>query len=334
MASSIPLIRASAAIPCETWLTLNGLPAAELLVEAGLPASPASSPSRLVSLHALFQFLATMADIHGADFGARIATPEALMQLGVPGRALRRSRTVREALIRISSTFYQHASLVFMFANERSGGMEITETVSINGSAAMHHQAQQHVAAMICSIGYLANGRPLPANVRMSPHPRLGIDHLRPYLGDDIVSAEGRLLHMWIPDAVLDLALPWEPELPKPRELESQKSAARSSLTESAYVLIAGMVADGNPSIDRLALCSGRSRRTLQRMLKAEGTSFVKLLDAVRQNQVLGHLMQSHASVSSIGSGVGFRSSSSITRAVRRWTSTSPRQLRSGQRIA
>lgn len=297
---------------------------------AGLPASPSSTPSRLVPLHALLNCLADMADKHGADFGARIVAPDALMRMGAPARAVSGSRTIREALIRIASTFYQHTSVMFLFANQRAGGMEVVETVSMKASAKVHHQVQIHVAALISSIGHLSVGRPLPARMWISPHPDMGIAHLKPCLGDDIVAEEGRTLRIWIEDEILDHEFPWAANVLERCELESQNSAARSSLTESAYILILGMIADGNVSLDRLAFCSGRSRRSLQRMLAAEGTSFASLLDAARQDQVLGHLIDTHASVSSIGNGAGFRSASSVTRAVRRWTDASPRQIRGG----
>ncbi|WP_416908980.1 MAG: helix-turn-helix domain-containing protein [Polymorphobacter sp.] len=331
MSSSIPLIRAAAVIPGEQWLTQNQLPAAELLMAAGLPASPSAAPARLVSVHGMMLFLENMAAAHGPDFGARIATPEALLCVGTPARAIRQSRTVGEALHRIASTFHQHASQLFLHIHEGPGGMQVKEGFSVIGSATMHHQAQQHFAATMRCIGYLANGRPLDAELAIIPHPEFGIDHLKPYLGDKIVAQEGRQLCMWLPNEALALSFPWEPDIAQRHESELLTSAASHSLLDSARILIAGMIADGNPSLEQLALCSGRSRRTLQRLLAAEGTSFTRLLDSVRQDHVLRHLTESHDSVSSIGSEVGFRNISSVTRAVRRWTNVSPRQLRRDQ---
>lgn len=331
MSSSIPLIRASAAIPCEHWLARNHLPTAELLMAAGLPASPSAAPSRLVPVHGMLLFLDTMAAAHGPDFGARIATPEALLQVGAPARAIRQSQTVGEALRRISSTFYQHASQLFLHVEARAGGMQIREGISVIGSATMHHQAQQHFAAMLRCIGYLANGQPLDAEVAIIPHPQFGIEHLKPHLGNKLMAQESRQLCIWLPNEVLALNFPWQPEMADRGESGMLTSAASPSLLDSARILIAGMIEDGNPSLEHLALCSGRSRRTLQRLLAAEGTSFTRLLDTVRQEHVLKHLVESHESVSSIGNGAGFRSGSSVTRAVRRWTNTSPRQLRRAQ---
>lgn len=295
---------------------------------AGLPPTPSAAPSRLVSMHAFFNFMECMAETEGPDFGVRIATPEALLHLGPPARAVRASRTIREALLRVTSTFHQHASHVFFVASESPGGMEVAESMPISGAADTHHQAQQHVAGMVNCLGFLADGRPLNARVRIAPHPKLGVEHLKRHLGDDVAAGKNRQLRMWIPDETLDRAFPWEPDLASPCDAESLKTVGCASLTESARILISGMVVDGNASMDRLVLCAGRSRRTVQRLLAAEDTSFAELLDSVRQDHVLAHLNESSDSVSTIAQGIGFRSPSSLTRAVRRWTSTSPRALR------
>jgi AraC-like DNA-binding protein len=212
--------------------------------------------------------------------------------------------------------------------------MEVAESIPISGTAAMHHQAQQHVAGFVSSLGLLTMGRPLPADIRIAPHPIHGVAHLKPHLGEDVAAGPGRQLRMRIPDACLDLEFPWEPQPLPCGEADSLRSIQCGSMADSARILISGMIEDGSPSMDRLVLCAGRSRRTLQRMLAAEGTSFAALLDSVRHAHALAHLNEGHESVSSIAQGVGFRSVSSLSRAVRRWTNTSPRELRKDRRTA
>jgi AraC-like DNA-binding protein len=312
------------------WLIANGRQAADIFDAYGLPPSPAQAPARPVSLRAMMQFLSGMAEIEGPDFSARVSTPEAFMQLGAPARAVRASRTVREALVRVSGTIDQHASHVFPLASESIGGMEVVGSVPINGTAEMHHQAQQIAAALVRTIGVFANGSPLPARIWMAPHPRFGLDHLKPHLGEDIASGPDRQLRMWIPDAALDLSFPWEPDVVPCLQPESRQAISCASLGNSARVLIAGMVADGNASIDRLALCTGQSKRTLQRLLAAEGTSFTELLDSVKSDHILGQLQASGNSVTSIAMRAGYHNGSSLTRAVRRWTDETPTEIRRG----
>lgn len=333
MPSSIPLIRASALIPAEMWLVENERSAEDLLMAAGLPPSPSAAPVRLVSLHSLFALLAALAAREGPDFGARIATPEALMRLGAPARAVRASQTIREALVRVAMTFHLHASHIVFRVDPAPGGLALTEAIPIVAPAEAHHQAQQHIAGFVSCLGRLAIGHPLPASIRITPHPRHGVEHLKPLLGPDIQGEEGRQLRIWISDKTLDVRFPWMPMVEAPDRSESFDGAARQSLAESARILVEGMVEDGNPEMGRLALCAGRSRRTLQRLLATDGTSFAELLDSVRQDLALQHLATGGPSMLSIAQSLGYRSPSSLTRSGRRWTDASPRLIRLQKRM-
>jgi AraC-like DNA-binding protein len=331
VASSIPLIRASAIIGLESWLLECGRPAPEILSGAGLPASPRAAPARLASFHAFFALLAGLAEAEGPDFGARIATPEALMMLGAPAQAVRSSRTTREALHKVSRSFHQHVSQVFFLVENGPGGVEVACSIPVEATPEMQHQAHQHIACLVRTIGEAAGLGMLPAEIRMVGHPKHGVAHLIPYLGGGLAAHDARQLWIRIPDCAADAPFGWAEAHSGFRE-EALGGVARATLSESARVLIAGMIEDGNPNMNRLALCAGRSRRTLQRLLAAEGTSFAALLDSVRQENALAQLNDSRESVSSIAQDVGFRSVSSLSRAVRRWTKASPREIRKDRR--
>jgi AraC-like DNA-binding protein len=294
---------------------------------AGLPAYPSAAPNRLVALHAFLTLVVELAETDGPALGARLASPQAFLLLGTPARALRASGTIREALMRISSSFHLHASHVFWTWTAVPGGLEVSESIPVPDTLEAHHQAQQHIAAMVSCLGVFATGAPLKAAIRLAPHPLFGVAHLKPYLGDDITACPGRRLTMFIADDVLDASFPWEPMRPS-GDGDGLGRVACSTLADSVRILIAGMVEDGEVSIDKLVQCSGRSRRTLQRQLAAEGTSFAEQLDLVRQDLALSHLGKRGDSISAISQTLGYRCPSSLTRAVRRWTATNPRQIR------
>lgn len=79
--------------------------------------------------------------------------------------------------------------------------------------------------------------------------------------------------------------------------------------------------------------------RTLQRALAAEGTTYEAVLDDVRRTLSLRLISTSTLPLAQISTMVGFTSQSTLTRAVRRWTGSSPREVRStrggaGQSVA
>lgn len=288
-------------------------------------------PTRLVSLHTYMGIIGRLSEKEGPDFGIRLATPEAFLQLGVPARGLLASRTIREALMRNSSSLHRHNSHAFMLVKPASGGVEVSESLPVAETAAVQHQALQYVAGLVNCLGLFATGKPLPMRLRIFPHPTAGVDHLKPYLGDQIEPLAQRTFRMWIADEVLDTAFPWEPAPDVPNGI-GVGSAAHPGLAESARILIAGMIEDGAATIDGLAQRAARSRRTLQRQLAAEGTSFAKLLDSVRADLALASLHGSDDRICTISQNLGYRKPSSLTRAVRRWSDSNPRQIRNRHR--
>jgi AraC-like DNA-binding protein len=86
----------------------------------------------------------------------------------------------------------------------------------------------------------------------------------------------------------------------------------------------------GQPSIERVALTMGLSRKTLYRKLKAEGVTFEKLLDELRHKMALHYLNGKKVSVNETAYLAGFSDRSAFSRAFKRWTGKSPRAMRQG----
>jgi AraC-like DNA-binding protein len=84
----------------------------------------------------------------------------------------------------------------------------------------------------------------------------------------------------------------------------------------------------GDASMDGIAGRMGLSRQTLLRKLKAEGTTFEKVLDELRHRLALDYLRGRKVSVSETAYLVGFSEPAAFSRAFKRWTGTSPREVR------
>jgi AraC-like DNA-binding protein len=85
------------------------------------------------------------------------------------------------------------------------------------------------------------------------------------------------------------------------------------------------------PSQDEVAEHLCMSARTLQRRLGESGTTYKKILDETRHSLALIYLCAPHHSLSEVTYLLGFSSSSSFTRAFRRWTGQSPSNWRAGE---
>ena len=84
----------------------------------------------------------------------------------------------------------------------------------------------------------------------------------------------------------------------------------------------------GDVSADAIAGEMGFSRQTLFRKLKTENTTYESVLDSLRHRMALHYLSGKKSSVNETAYLVGFSDPASFSRAFKRWTGKSPREVR------
>jgi AraC-like DNA-binding protein len=196
--------------------------------------------------------------------------------------------------------------------------------------AVTRHFTQQYFAAHIQALCTNAGAQPpVFERVALVPHPVHGLTHLHRWFGHGIEASPNKTLELLVPARVADLDLPKQPP-------ELGVSAASDEytplygdgkLTTVLKTIMASMLVDGTPTVERLAAAGGVSVRTLQRRLGEEDASFSGLLREVRRDVALESLSTGERKVGEIAASLGYGQHSSFTRAVRRWTGTSPRTL-------
>jgi AraC-like DNA-binding protein len=87
------------------------------------------------------------------------------------------------------------------------------------------------------------------------------------------------------------------------------------------------LLASGEIGIERVARELGYSRQTLYRRLKAEDTTFERLLDGLRRGLAL-RFMREGLSVKDAAYRLGFSDPAAFSRAFKRWTGSSPSDMR------
>ncbi len=106
------------------------------------------------------------------------------------------------------------------------------------------------------------------------------------------------------------------------------KYPREDSLRERVRNLIKNELSGGNASLDRLADQLGMSARSLQRRLRAEGTSHQELLDQMRRELALRYLREPEVAICEVAYLLGFSESSALHRAFKRWTGQTPSEYR------
>lgn len=116
----------------------------------------------------------------------------------------------------------------------------------------------------------------------------------------------------------------FEPELR--RRLADLEAPANTGQRIRAALLEA--LPSGQSSMEATARKLGLSKRTLQRRITAEGTSYQRILDDTRTNLAQHYLTSTALTVAEISFLLGFSEPNSFYRAFRTWTGTTPDSVR------
>jgi AraC-like DNA-binding protein len=112
----------------------------------------------------------------------------------------------------------------------------------------------------------------------------------------------------------------------------SALAAGRPAFSDSARRSLRTLLIYGRTSGADLALSLAVHRRTLDRMLAAEGVTFQQVLDEVRFSVAKELLQQSRLAIADIAPALGFQDQVAFFRAFRRWTGTTPGAWRDSMR--
>lgn len=106
------------------------------------------------------------------------------------------------------------------------------------------------------------------------------------------------------------------------------KYPREDSLVERVRTILKDELNGGDASLESVARQLSLSERTLQRKLRALGTSHNELLDQMRKDLAVRYLREPEMAVCEVAYLLGFSESSAFHRAFKRWTGTSPNEFR------
>lgn len=329
MSQAFPLVRAGVLVPFLRWMRANGFPAEGPLRAADLRDPVGDDADRPVALASVLAFAADLARRTGGDIGCRVVSEASLGDLGSLGRVMLGAHTPREAITRLAAAMGRHCTHEWFALVPAPGGAFFREQITLAMDPATRHVQHQYVAALLrglcAATGY--RGEPFD-RVALAPHPAAGLDHLRGWLGPNLVPAAGQTLSIFLPSAVIDRPFPRQARDPAPLPEVWTAIRGDGGYAGTALVVVDAMLDDGEPTVQRLAAASGTSLRTVQRRLGAEGTSFTRLLDDARRTRALRELEAGALPIGEVGARLGYAGRPAFTRAVRRWSSATPTSLR------
>jgi AraC-like DNA-binding protein len=331
MSQIVPLIRAAALAPMVRWMQANGRPVRPRLEDADLGYLLHLDPNRPVPLLNGLAFLRDLGRREGPDIGCRMVAATSVLELAMLGKVALGAPRPREALQRLSAALPHHCTHEHVTATAVPVGVLVRDAWSLPLDDEVAHLIQQYVAAVVKALcGMTGARRQLLARVEIVPHPEAGLEHLRPWFGAALVPARSRSLAVTIDAAVVD-----RPFVVVGRDRIAGIDLADwpvlrgdGSLSGSVREVVSAMLEDGKPTVERLAVASGLSVRTLQRRLSDEGTSFSQILDSVRRDAALSALADPGNTLADLAVTLAYAQQSALTRSVRRWTGLAPSLMR------
>jgi AraC-like DNA-binding protein len=306
----------------------RGADAAAIMVSAGL------DTDELETIENRIPFVATGRLLY--DCAAKTACPHfalllgqrtRLSHLGLPGQLARHSPSVGAAI----RTFavYQHLNSEGMatFLLEKDGVATLGPVVYQRGAEHVDQIYDLAAAAILGVMRELCGARWRPERVLFShSKPADSGPYRRAFLAPCRFDAERTALEF--PASFLDhRQVGADPE--QFRILEARAHARADynlafRLRSSLRILLLSQAASG----DQVARLLSMHRRTLNRRLKAEGTTFQELLDEVRFEAACQLLDTAHTPITDIAASLGYAETSAFSRAFRRWSGATPIERR------
>jgi AraC-like DNA-binding protein len=299
----------------------------QVCVDVGLGADVLSDPERRVPYREATELFAVCVRLTGQpDFALQAGASLGLAALGLTAEHARHSPTIGEALRALARHFRLHdhgGSLI----------LDVHKDIATLGYA-VHEpgvRAVDQIADFSLAIGFrlmreLCGAGWRPSLVRFA--------HREPADRAPYSALFGSRLEFDSPENCLLfsaswLALPVAGADPRSlhelgREVDLMERSDGGSWTQRLRATIRAGLAIRECSIEHVSGVAGIHRRTLERRLREEGTTFKDLLDGVRHEVAIQLLEHTRLSLTDISDALDFADPAVFSRVFRRWRGMSP----------
>ena len=330
-----PTIRASSLRGFPVLLGELGADPGEYFRRFGISADAVAEDDEPVSITDHDKMLdAAAAELNCPDLGLRMATMQDVSVLGPLAIAIQASETLDIALRSASRFLFVHSPALHVTVDDdplgRSEVVAVTYRKDILQSPYSSQGIELGIGLMFQIARLLIEDTVGLRSVDFAHAPVSPISRYTEFFGTDVrfnqatpaIRIERRLLGRTLAsgnDAIRQVAIDYlAATFPDNPQVLTTARVQR---------VIAGALASA-PTIDDAAQLLVTHPRTLQRQLRAEGTTFREVRDGVRREYVFRLVTGSDDSFDEIARSVGFAEQSAMTHAVQRWFGVSPRDLR------
>ncbi len=268
------------------------------------------------------------------DFGLRLAEYQGMGILGPISVIARSSSTVGEALENISNYLHLHCSALTTKHIIQTKGTERTVRLEYNVQGnGIDYSVQcfelglanaMQVIKLLCGSEF----KPISAHFM---HSRLGEEAAYQNVFDCPVKFNQDWCGFVLPESAFSTSLSSEDEQTcklARHYLDSQPSPFSNSVSDEVRKLIRGLLPTGQCSSEAIASHLSVHKRTLQRKLAQESTTYEQILADERQIIARKYLKDPNLKLSQISGLLGYSEQATFNRACRAWFGVTPRNYR------
>ncbi len=339
MTISIPLCRTSSLLSFVRLLRANGVPISAALQRAKLPGSGEYGSDAWIPYLGMRAFVADMAGREGIDaLGVRAATMSGERGIDPGLLATQYAAPILFHLLRDMPRLATAQSTHLRVWVERHGDMvRVCHRSTVGSQVPGYGIVDSHATMQAVQLVRHYCGRDwLPSRVFVNgeAHACRAREHIAPFAAAGVEAhMHARYGGFEFPASLLsmqaqaggayDTIAPGHaaPTIPK-------------SISDSLRAGMSGYLADGAPPIEMMAEVMGLSRRTLQRALAGEHTTYSRILQRAKFEAAAAQLTDPNLPITEIAMKLGYSDHSAFSRAFRGWCGVTPKDYRAHEQAA
>jgi AraC-like DNA-binding protein len=312
---------------------LGGDPA-ELLAPYRIVEETLDDPRAFISYPSLIRLLErTAAELSCPDFGLRLSTRQDLGILGPLGVAVRNCENLGEAMQTASRYMFVHSPAISFTPqpSEHADRVRLVFRILLDrvGRAAQVTELSVGLAARTVTL--LANDPRALAGVRFTHQPVAPLsvyeEHFQAPVEFGCEDSAGELRLDMLSHPIHDASVQIR-ELAEDY-LQLHHDDPSTPLSARVRMVVQRSLGTGSTSCLDVAAAFALHPRTMQRLLREEGTSFEKLKDEARAELALDDLANHELPMAQVAALLDYSEQSALSRSCRRWFGRPPRELRS-----
>jgi AraC-like DNA-binding protein len=330
VANAVPQVPAGLFTIVTTTLNSLGFSPEQVLKSAGMPQWHHLDAGEMVSGHDYYRIMDWSARYLGDEaFGARLSQHAPITSLGPLGAAIRESKSLYDAINSINQAYGRASNIAQFFMSEGPSETYWLFKQRIVLDFSTHQTNLASLQYMIVTVRLVAGPDWQPAKIYLAGGKMPRQDQLET-LGDSEILCFQGVSGISIPKSLLPQQLPRERIIVASDGSDwSEIETLPDSFVGSLRPVLKSHIRAGVSRISSVADALGISKRTLQRRLREEGSSFSALLDDLRFELAAQLIIDGDYPLIAIAHDLGYREQAHFTRSFRRWTGMSPSEYRS-----